>query len=150
MPAIYAADWYAELRDLLNRNPDIEKNAPRGRFHVLAEIKGDESSPYLSVGTERKFVVDLDDGKCVEYQEVEESPPRKEFDFIFEFPASVFEGVAAGIVDPVGAGMKGTIKITGDMRVLIRHAELVNVLNDVYSKEVRTEWPKGKPPYDGG
>jgi putative sterol carrier protein len=149
MPAIYTTDWYNEIRDLLNRNPDVEKTAPRGKFHVLAEISGDESSPYLGQGVDRRFVVDLDDGKCVAYLEVEESPPRKEFDFIFEFPASVFEGVAAGIVDPVGAGMKGTIKITGDMRVLIRHADLVNVLNDVYSKEVRTEWPEGKPPYDG-
>ena len=37
----------------------------------------------------------------------------------------------------------------GDMRVLIRHADLVNVLYDVYSREVDTSWPRGKPPYDG-
>jgi len=61
----------------------------------------------------------------------------------------VFEGVAAGLVDPVGAGLKGTIKITGDMRVLIKHADLVNVLYDVYSREVQTDWPKGRPPYGG-
>jgi len=50
-------------------------------------------------------------------------------------------------VDPVEAGLKGTIKITGDMRILIKHAELVNVVNEIYSREVETTWPKGKPPY---
>lgn len=150
MTAIYTTDWYNELKDLLNRNPDVEKNAPRGKYHVLAEIRGDPTSPYLSDGDRRNFVVDLVDGKCVEYQEVAEPPPRKEFDFIFELPATVFEGVAAGLVDPVDAGLKGTIKITGDMRVLIRHADLVNVLYDVYSKEVQTEWPEGRPPYGNG
>ncbi len=76
-----------------------------------------------------------------------EPPPRKEFDFIFEVPATVFEGVSAATVDPVEAGLKGTIKITGDMRILIRHAELVNVVHEVYAREVETTWPKGKPPY---
>jgi hypothetical protein len=78
-----------------------------------------------------------------------EAPPRKEFDFIFDLPATTFEGVAAGVVDPVDTGLKGTIKITGDMRILIKHADLVNVLYDVYSREVETAWPLGKPPYAG-
>jgi hypothetical protein len=47
----------------------------------------------------------------------------------------------------VEAGLKGTIKITGDMRILIKHAELVNVLHEVYTRDVETTWPKGKPPY---
>ena len=47
------------------------------------------------------------------------------------------------------AGLKGTIKIAGDMRILIKHAELVNVVQEVYTREVETTWPKGKPPYSG-
>ena len=147
MSAIYTTQWYEELRELLNRNPEVEKNAPRGKYRVLAEILGDGGSPYLTDGEQRFFTVDLTDGKCTEYQEVPEAPPRKEFDFIFEVPASVFEGIAAGLVDPVNAGLKGTIKITGDMRILIRHADLVNVLYEVYSREIETAWPRGKPPY---
>lgn len=150
MAAIYTTSWYNELKDLLNRNPEVEKNAPPGRYHVLAEITGDATSPYLGEGSERNFIVDLVDGRCEEYQEVNEAPPRREFDFIFELPASIFEGVAAGLVDPVDAGLKGTIRITGDMRVLIKHADLVNVLYGVYSSEIETEWPEGKPPYAVG
>ena len=85
------------------------------------------------------------DGKCLEYRQVEISPPRKDFDFIFELPASVFEGVAAGLIDLIDAGLKGKIKIIGDMRILIRHAELVNAVYDVYAREIETTWPKGKP-----
>lgn len=147
MPAIYTKAWYDELRAMLNRNEQVEKNAPRGRYKVLADLRGDGQSPYLADGERKFFVVHLENGKCTEYYEVKEPPPRKEFDFVFEIPAAVFEGVAAGFIDPVEAGLKGTIKITGDMRILIKHAELVNVLRDVYQREVETTWPKGRPPY---
>jgi putative sterol carrier protein len=149
MPAIYTKEWYEELKALLNRNDEVEKNAPRGKIKVLAELRGESQSPYLPDGQRLFFVVDLDDGKCTDYQEVAEPPPRKEFDFIFEVPATVFEGVSAGLVDPIEAGLKGTIKITGDMRILIKHAELVNVVHEVYARDVETTWPKGKPPYSG-
>jgi putative sterol carrier protein len=148
MAAIYTTDWYEELKELLNHNPEVEKNAPPGSYKVLAEVSGDATSPYLSEGRQRLFIVQLVDGKCVDYSEVTEPPSRREFDFIFDLPATVFEGVAAGVIDPVDAGLKGTIKITGDMRILIKHADLVNVLYDVYSREVDTTWPLGKPPYD--
>ncbi len=147
MSAIYTNEWYEELKALLNRNPEVERNAPRGKYKVLAELRGDGQSPYLIDGEQRFFVVHLNDGKCTDYFQVDDPPPRKEFDFIFEVSAAVFEGVAAGLVDPVDAGLKGTIKITGDMRILIKHAELVNVLHEVYAREVETAWPKGKPPY---
>ena len=145
MPEIYTNPWYEALKKLLNENPEVDKNAPRGTFHVLAKINGDARSLYLPVGDDRNFVVVFADGKCLEYRQVETAPPRKDFDYIFEIPGSVFEGVAAGLIDLIDAGLKGTIKITGDMRLLIKHAELINVLYDVYSREVETTWPKGKP-----
>ncbi|HKN13832.1 MAG TPA: SCP2 sterol-binding domain-containing protein [Candidatus Binatus sp.] len=145
MPAIYTTEWYDALKKLLNENPEVDRNAPRGTINVLAKIVGDAHSPYLTDGEVRNFVVVLSDGKCIEYRQVEVAPPRKDFDFIFELPASVFEGVAAGLIDLIDAGLKGSIKITGDMRVLIRHAELVNVIYDVYAREIETTWPKGKP-----
>jgi len=33
------------------------------------------------------------------------------------------------------------------MRILIKHADLVNVVQDVYQREVKTTWPNGQPPY---
>jgi hypothetical protein len=33
------------------------------------------------------------------------------------------------------------------MRILIRHADLVNVVQEVYQREVKTTWPKAQPPY---
>jgi putative sterol carrier protein len=147
MPDIYTTPWYDEIQDMLNRNPEVERSAPRGRYELLAEVRGDGASPYLAEGEQLFFGIRLDDGKCTEYHQLEQAPPRKDYDFIFEFPASIFEGVAAGTVDPIEAGLKGTIKIAGDMRILIRHADLVNVLHEVYSREVGTDWPRGEPPY---
>ena len=147
MPAIYTREWYEKLKDLLNLHPEIEKSAPPGAYKLLLQIKGDGKSPYLGADQELLFAIHLDDGRCSEYVQLDGAVERKDFDFIFEFPASVYEGVAAGIVDPIGAGLGGTIKITGDMRVLIRHAELVNILHQVYAREVETTWPRGRPPY---
>jgi hypothetical protein len=145
MPEIYTNAWYEALEKLLNENPEIDKNAPRGTFHVLAKIIGDAASLYIPPAEVRNYVVLFTDGKCLEYRQVDIAPPRKDFDYIFELPASVFEGVAAGLIDLIDAGLKGKVKITGDMRILIRHAELVNVLYSVYAREVETTWPKGKP-----
>jgi len=50
----------------------------------------------------------------------------------------VFEGVADGLIDLIDAGLKGSVKIIGEMRTLIRHAELVNVIYGVYSREIET------------
>lgn len=145
MPAIYTTEWYEAIKKLLNENPEVDKNSPRGTFHVLAKIIGDAGSLYLPVGELRNFVVLFADGKCLEYREVAESPPRKDFEYIFELPATVFEAVAAGQMDLIDAGLKGRIKITGDMRILIRHAELVNSIYGAFAREVETIWPMGKP-----
>lgn len=145
MPAIYTAQWYDALKQLINSSRQVEKNAPRGKFKVLADIRGDARSAYLGPAQRALFVIRFEEGKCVDYVEVAQAPPRKEFDFIFELSATVFEGIAAGLTDLVDAGLKGAIRVTGDMRILIRHAELVNALYDVYAREVPTDWPKGKP-----
>jgi hypothetical protein len=145
MPAIYTEQWYEALKGLINASKEVDKNAPRGKFLVLAEIRGDNRSRYLAAGEDRYFVIRFEEGKCLDYRQVPELPPRRGFNFIFEMPASVFEAVAAGLTDLVDAGLKGLIKVTGDMRILIRHAELVNALYEVYSREVETIWPKGKP-----
>lgn len=147
MPAIYTTAWYDRLKEILNQSEQVTKNAPRGRWHVLAEIRGDGVSPYLAPDEVKRFAIELNDGKCESYRELTETPPRKDFEFILELPASLFEQIVADLVDPVEAGLKGAIKITGDMRVLIQNAELVNILSQIYQREVETEWPKGKPPY---
>jgi hypothetical protein len=131
MPAIYTHAWYEGLRDLFNNNPEVARSAPRGTFKVLGELHGDGRSPYLGEDERRFFVIHFDDGSCTDYVQVDEP-------------------LAAGMVDPVAAGLKGVMKITGDMRVLIRHAGLVNVMRKVYTHGVETIWPKGKPPYAAG
>ena len=54
-------------------------------------------------------------------------------------------GIAAGLIDLIDAGFKGSVKINGGMRIVIRDAELVNVVYGVYARETETAWPKGKP-----
>ncbi len=149
MAEIYTPAWYDSLKEILNRSEGVTKSAPRGVWHVLAEIRGDATSPYLASGETKRFAIVLNDGKCDSYRELADAPPRKDFEFILELPAGLFERIVANLADPVEAGLKGAIKIKGDMRVLIQNAELVNVLSQIYQREVRTEWPRGAPPYPG-
>jgi putative sterol carrier protein len=144
---IYTKEWYDSLREILNRSDNVTQNAPPGSFKVLGEVRGDDTSPYLKMGDVKRFAVYFQDGKCTEYAELDHAPPRQDFDFILELPATLFEGVIANQVDPVQAGLTGDIKITGDIRMLIQNAELVNVLRDIYAQEVDTDWPQGQPPY---
>src|SRR3990172_371583 len=149
MAAIYTSEWYDSLKEILNRSDEVTKSAPRGVWHVLAEILGDGLSPYMAADEVKRFAIVLNDGKCDSYVELTEAPPRKDFEFILELPAALFEQIVANQTDPVESGLKGAIKIIGDMRVMIQNAELVNVLSDIYQREVETEWPKGMPPYAG-
>lgn len=149
MADIYTPAWYDSLKEILNRSDEVTKNAPRGVWRVLAEIKGDGISPYLATGEMKRFAIVLNDGRCDSYVELTDQPPRKDFEFILELPASLFERVVANLADPVEAGLRGAVKIVGDMRVLIQNAELVNILSQIYQREVQTEWPKGAPPYPG-
>lgn len=148
MPTIYTKEWYDSLKEILNRSDSVTKNAPPGHFSILGEVRGDDTSPYLKTGDVKRFAVNFEDGKCTEYAELDHAPPRKDFDFILELPATLFEGVIANQVDPVQAGLKGAIKISGDMRMFIQNAELVNILRDIYAQEADTDWPQGQPPYE--
>jgi len=147
MPDIYTIAWYESLKDILNRSEQVIAKAPPGHYRVLAEIKGDAVSPYVRNGETKRFTLDFDDGRCTEYRELDEPPTIRDFDFTLQLAASLFEGIVGNQVDPVKAGLKGDIKIVGDMRILIQHAELVNILRDVYVREAQTDWPRGKPPY---
>ncbi len=87
MADIYTQEWYEGLKEILNRSDQVTKNAPRGLWHVLAEIKGDSVSPYLEHGQVKRFAIVLEDGRCSSYQELDDPPARKDFEFILELPA---------------------------------------------------------------
>ncbi len=147
MADIYSPEWYASLQALINGRDDLARRVPKEAWRILVQVEGDGLSPYVQQGRARCFLVLVAQGKCTACQELEGPPASRELDFRFRGPASVFEGIAAGLVDPVEAGLKGLIKITGDMRALLRHADLVTEVLQIYMQEVETVWPRGKPPY---
>lgn len=146
MPAIYTTEWYEALQKLINSKEEIASRAPKGAWVAIVEMHGDDTSPYLKTGEVRKFAIRIEDGVCVWYKEVD-NEEGLDLDYRFVGTATVFDEVAGGVVDPIDAGLDGRIKIRGDMRFLLRQAELVKEVLDVYTAELDTEWPKGKPPY---
>jgi len=147
MAEIYSKEWYEKLRALVNSRDDISARAPQGQWRICVEVVGDKISPYISEEQAKYFFVLFDKGQCQRYEELAETMDGKGLDFRFTGPANVFEEIAAGECDFIEAGLRGAIKIRGDMRVFMQNAELVKVMAELYSRQVDTEWPKGKPPY---
>jgi len=148
MPTIYSPEWYQAMFQLANSRDDISRKVPQGEWRIAVEVEGDGKSPYVPEGTTKHFFVRFQDGKTTEYQERAERVPGQGLHYRVTGPARVFEGIAAGVVDPVEAGLNGTLKIRGDMRLLMQHADMVNVIFEVYTQSGLTEWPQGKPPYE--
>lgn len=150
MPAIYTEDWYKSVQATLNEYVGRlkPKDVPKGTWHAVVEIVGDGVSPYVSADAIRRFLIRIDNGTCAWYREIDVATPDDvELDYRFTGSAAVFDGVAAGQRDPVDAALEGTIKVRGDMRFLMRQAELVKAFLDAYTQAVDTEWPQGAPPY---
>jgi hypothetical protein len=147
MSAIYSPEWYEAMLNLANSRDDISEKVPQGEWKIAVEVQGDGKSPYVPEGTTKHFFVRFLDGKVAEYRESQEKIPGNGLHYRIIGPANIFDGVAAGVVDPVEVGLNGSITIRGDMRLLMQHADMVKVIFEVYSQSDVTEWPKGKPPY---
>ncbi|MBU2550376.1 MAG: hypothetical protein KKB20_18365 [Proteobacteria bacterium] len=147
MPDIYSDGWYQAIIELANSRDDLSSRVPAGEWRVAIELEGDGLSPYVPPGTTRYWFIRLVDGKMLEFREAPGKIPGQGLQYRFIGPAHVFEGVAAGVLDPVEVGLNGTITVRGDMRLLMQHAELTNVIFEVYAHNNVTEWSAGKPPY---
>ncbi|MBI4830980.1 MAG: SCP2 sterol-binding domain-containing protein [Candidatus Lindowbacteria bacterium] len=148
MAEIYSKEWYEKLKALVNSRDDITARAPQGQWRICIEIVGDSKSPYVGQGQAKYFFVLFNKGKCQQYEQLSETMDGKGLDFRFTGPATVFEEVAAGARDFIEAGLRGAIKIRGDMRIFMQNAELAKIMAELYSQQIDTEWPLGKPPYD--
>ena len=149
MPEIYADAWYDAMKSLINGSAEFRKLAPKQRVVMTLEVLGDDKSPYVPVGKDVFFLVVLDGGEVAEYRPLESKHDGKGLSFRFSAPATLWENIAAGLTDPITAGMRGQIKVRGDMRFLMQNADAVKILVDLYGQQIFTDWPRGKPPYPG-
>ena len=149
MPDVYTTDWYEAVKDAINTRVSTLAKVPKDEFTIAVEIVGDGMTPYVAEGDVRRFLIRLEAGQCAWYRELDADDPSVKLDYRFTGPGSDFDAIAAGLADPIDAALGGTIKVRGDMRFLMRQAEMVQVLLEAYSKGVDTTWPKGRPPYTG-
>jgi len=147
MAVIYTQTWYDELKNMINSCEHFAEKAPAQSLAMALEIVPDGKSPYISAGGELYYLLVLDHGKVTELAPLAARHDGRGLQFRFTANASVWEGIAAGQLDPITEGLRGAIRVRGDMRVLMRHAEAVKELVDLYGAQVSTEWPKGRPPY---
>lgn len=149
MAAIYSQTWYEEMKQLINSSADFRKLAPLGKLVMTLEVEGDGKSPYVATGSAIHYLVVLEEGRVDEYRPLDARHDGTGLNFRFTAPAEVWEQIAAGQIDPITAGLRGRIKVRGDMRVLMQNADAVKLLVDLYGNQGSTDWPHGKPPYAG-
>jgi hypothetical protein len=147
MSVIYSDAWYDDMKELINGAEGFRKEAPKDHVVMSLEVLGDGSSPYVAADDALYFLIEVSDGMVQEFRPLPERFSGKGLQFRFTAPASVWESVAAGQTDPITAGLRGVIKVRGDMRYLMENADAVKLLIDLYGNQVNTEWPKGRPPY---
>lgn len=147
MPEIFSKEWYETISVQANSTGELKKKAPPGEWRMAMEVVGDGKSPYVPKGITKNIFIRVLDGVLVDYRELPETIPGKDLQYRFTGAASVFEGVAAGNIDPVQAGLTGAITIRGDMRLLMQHTELMDAIYTMYVANNPTDWTKGKPPY---
>lgn len=148
MSTIYTEPWYDDMKNLVNGSSELEKLAPKKKIVTTFEVVGDGISPYIPANGATYYLIVLEGGKVQEYRPLDGKHDGKGLNFRFTAPAALWEGIAAGLVDPIKSGLRGEIKVRGDMRFLMQNAEAVKLLIDLYANQVTTEWPKGKPPYE--
>jgi hypothetical protein len=147
MPAVYSDDWYEELKQMIHGSDEFAAKAPAGRMVMTLEIDGDGKSPYVSSDGALYYMLVLDEGKVTELHALEDKHDGTGLSFRFTAPATVWEEIAAGLLDPITAGLRGKIRVRGDMRFLMQNADAVKILVDLYAAQVETDWPLGRPPY---
>jgi hypothetical protein len=150
MSVIYSDAWYEDMKKLINDSDELRKLAPRQRIAVSFEVEGDGASPYVPGDDNLFFLIVLEGGAVDEFRPLPDRHDGKGLNFRFSAPASVWESVADGKTDPITAGLRGKIKVRGDMRFLMENADAVKLLVDLYANQVTTEWPQGRPPYTAG
>ncbi len=150
MSIIYSDAWYEDMKTLINGSDKLGKMAPKTRIVFSLEVTGDGVSPYVRTDGALNFLLAIENGKVVEFRPLPERHDGKGLNFRFTAPATVWEGVAAGQTDPIKAGLRGDIKVRGDMRFLMENADAVKLAIDLYANQGNTEWPLGRPPYTSG
>jgi hypothetical protein len=147
MSAIYSEAWYEDMKALINGSEQLGKIAPKVRIVFTLEVMGDGISPYVPKAGGLYFLLAIDNGRVSEFRPLPDRHDGKGLNFRFTAPATVWEGVAAGQKDPITSGLRGEIKVRGDMRFLMQNADAVKLAIDLYANQVNTEWPLGRPPY---
>ena len=147
MSVIYSDAWYEDMKKLINHSEELRLQTPKERIVISFEVEGDGASPYVPADGALYFMIVFDEGQVREFQPLDERFSGKGLNFRFTAPATVWESIAAGKTDPITAGLRGSIKIRGDMKFLMENADGVKLLVDLYGNQVDTEWPNGQPPY---
>jgi len=150
MSVIYSDAWYEDMKALINGSAELGKMAPATRIATSLEVVGDGASPYVPKDGALYFLLVIEHGKVAEFRPLPGRHDGAGLNFRFTAPATVWESVAAGQTDPIKAGLRGEIKVRGDMRFLMQNADAVKLAIDLYANQVTTDWPLGRPPYARG
>jgi len=147
MSDVYSDAWYDDLKRMIHGSAEFAAKAPTKPMVMTLEITGDDRSPYVGAGDARYYLLVLDGGVVTELNALDSKHDGKGLNFRFTAAATVWEEIAAGLLDPITAGLRGKIRIRGDMRFLMQNADAVKILVDLYASQIDTEWPLGAPPY---
>ncbi len=118
MPVFPSYEWMETLVEMLNDNEEYKKAAATYEGVMALLIKAEEGK----LDEDMLGYVHPYHGQIIDYgiwDDLEGKDPM----FIIYAPYSTWKSVVKGEIDPMGAIMKGKIKIKGDMAQLLKRTQ---------------------------
>lgn len=129
MPVFPSYEWMKELVEMLNANEEYRKAAANYEGVMALMITAEEGKLEKDMlGYAHPY-----HGEIVEYgmwDDLEGKNPM----FIISAPYSTWKSVVRGEIDPMGAVMKGKIKIKGDMAQMLRRTQGSQIMMEAMKK----------------
>ncbi len=131
---IFSDDWFRKFVVRINSNTKYREAAKDWEDDLILFIKGDRDSENLRSGINKVVLLSLYHGECKDLEFIDRVPDRFR-GYVIEANASTWEKILNGKADIITAILAGTVKVTGDMKKLIRYmkaaTELVKSARDV-------------------
>ncbi len=120
MLKIFSDEWFEKFMENINNNENYKNYAHDWEGDIILFIVGDQISDSLRAGLNKIVRLKLYHGKCISLEFLKKIPEIKDL-YVLEGKANVWENILSGKTDIITAILKGEIKVTGNMKNLIKY-----------------------------
>lgn len=120
MKRMFSEEWFREYCRRISLDKRFRSNGAGWRWNVVFVVVGDPASRSLRPGMKVAVRMKLRDGRCEGVETVGSEGASTE-EYVISGDASVWEAIVEGKSNIVDTILRGKLKVTGDIRTLMRY-----------------------------